>query len=144
MQRDCGAWVILLAHKLKKHLNAALTDLGMTGVQSRVMHYILEHSKEGPVFQRDVEHAFGLSRSSTTGVLQLMEKNGLIVRQTGADDARLKQLVPTDRAVQLDAEVGVHLREMAAVMRRGISDGQLQIFLETAEKMADNLDELTQ
>ena len=57
MTRDCGAWINLLAHQVKKRMNATLSDLGITGVQSRVMHYILEHGQDGPVFQRDVEAA---------------------------------------------------------------------------------------
>ena len=70
MTRDCGAWINLLAHQVKKRMNATLSDLGITGVQSRVMHYILEHCQNGPVFQRDVEAAFNLSRSTTTNILQ--------------------------------------------------------------------------
>ena len=38
MTRDCGAWINLLAHQVKKRMNATLSDLGITGVQSRVMH----------------------------------------------------------------------------------------------------------
>ena len=54
MERDCGAWINLLSHKVKKRLNATLADLGITGVQSRIMHYIVVHCENGPVFQRDV------------------------------------------------------------------------------------------
>ena len=79
MERDCGAWINLLSHKVKKRLNATLADLGITGVQSRIMHYIVVHCENGPVFQRDVEEAFGLSRSTATGILQLLEKNGVSV-----------------------------------------------------------------
>ena len=105
MTRDCGAWINLLAHQVKKRMNATLSDLGITGVQSRVMHYILEHGQDGPVFQRDVEAAFNLSRSTTTNILQLMEKNG-IIRREGVDyDARLKRLVPTEKAVQMEEQV---------------------------------------
>ena len=55
MTRDCGAWVNILSHMVKKRMNATLSDLGITGVQSRIMYYILEHCKEGPVFQKNVE-----------------------------------------------------------------------------------------
>ena len=37
MERDCGAWINLLSHKVKKRLNATLADLGITGVQSRII-----------------------------------------------------------------------------------------------------------
>ena len=106
MEKDCGAWINLLSHKVKARLNAMLQDLGITAVQSRVIYYILAHYEEGPVFQRDIERVFGLSRSTATGILQLMEKNGIIRRESVARDARLKSLVPTERAFEL-AETGL-------------------------------------
>lgn len=119
MTRDCGAWINLLAHQVKKRMNATLSDLGITGVQSRVMHYILEHCQNGPVFQRDVEAAFNLSRSTTTNILQLMEKNGVIRRESVDYDARLKRLVPTQKAVQMEAQV----RECARLLEQRITTG---------------------
>ena len=69
MERDCGAWINMLSHKIKMRMNAALSDLGITGVQSRIMHFILVHCQDGPVFQKDVEDAFSLRRSTTTAIL---------------------------------------------------------------------------
>ena len=74
MEKDCGMWINILSHMLKKRMNANTQSLGITGVQSHVMHYILVKCADGPVFQRDVERAFSLSRSTATGILQLMEK----------------------------------------------------------------------
>ena len=88
MEKDCGMWINILSRKIKKRMNANMQDLGLTGMQSRVMHYILVKYAAEPVFQRDVEGAFGLSRSTATGILQLMEKNGLILRESAANDAR--------------------------------------------------------
>ena len=140
MERDCGAWINMLSHKLKMRRNASLSDLGITGVQSRVMHYILVHCKDGPVFQKDVEDAFGLRRSTTTGILQLMEKNGIIVRESVPYDARLKSLVPTDKAAQLVEQVRARVLEIDAMLTRDISAGQQQLFKEIADKMSRNLD----
>lgn len=141
MNLDCGAWINMLSHKVKKRLNATLAEQGITVVQSRVMHYILAHYEEGPVFQRDVEEVFGLSRSTTTGILQLLEKNGIIRRESVDSDARLKSLVPTEKAGQIDEQVRERIRETEAMMTQNISPGQIQVFLEVAEKMSANLDE---
>lgn len=111
MEKDCGLWINVLSHKLKKRMNANMQSLGITGVQSRVMHYILVKCADGPVFQRDVESAFGMSRSTATGILQLMEKNDLILRESVASDARLKSLIPTEKAAHLDAQVGECLHQ---------------------------------
>ena len=89
MQKTCGIWINILSHMIKRRLNATMQRLGLTGVQGHVMHFIVLKCADGPVYQRDVEAAFGLSRSTATGILQLMEKNGLIQRESAADDARL-------------------------------------------------------
>lgn len=141
MTQDCGAWINMLSHKVKKRLNATLAEQGITGVQSRIMHYILTHGEKGPVFQRDVEEAFGLSRSTTTGIVQLMEKNGLIRRESVASDARLKRLVPTEKAGRIEEQVKVRIREIESRLTRNVSPGQMKVFLEVAEKMSVNLDE---
>ena len=141
MKKDCGTWIHILSHKLKKRMDANVQSLGITGVQSRIMHYILVKCAEGPVFQRDVEKAFDMSRSTTTGILQLMEKNGLILRESVASDARLKSLIPTEKAVDLDAQIGRSLCQSEQRLTAGLTAEQLAQFLETVERMSANLEE---
>lgn len=140
MKRDCGAWIIMLSHKVKKRLNEMTSDFGITGVQSRILGYILERCQEGPVYQKDLEDVFGLSRSTATGILQLLEKNGLLTRESVSWDARLKSLVPTEKAAQVDAAMKKAVQDMEAEMIEGISPGQQQVFLEVAAKISENLD----
>ena len=141
MEKDCGAQINLLSRMLKRRLNVTLQGLGITAIQSRVMLYIMDHCPAGPVFQRDVEQAFSLSRSTATGILQQLEEKGLLRRESVPSDARLKNLVPTPRAAELDAEVRACLRQSEAVLTRGLSDGQVQLFKETLATMAANLEQ---
>ena len=141
MEKDCGMWINILSHKLKKRMNANMQDLGITGVQSRVMHYILIKCANGPVFQRDVENAFGLNRSTATAILQLMEKNGLILRENMVSDARLKSLIPTQKAASLDAQIKEYLYQTEQKLTRGLSEMQIALFQESAERMYANLDD---
>ena len=141
MELDCGAWVNLISHRVKRQLDRSLADLGINGFQSRVLHYIRAHYREGPVFQRDVENVFAISRSTATGILQHLEREGCITRESVQEDGRLKSLVPTEKAAELDEQVRASLMAIETKMTQGISPGQLQIFMETASKMSSNLDE---
>ena len=107
MKKDCGMWIHILSHKLKKRM----------------------------------EKAFDMSRSTTTGILQLMEKNGLILRESVASDARLKSLIPTEKAVDLDAQIGRSLCQSEQRLTAGLTAEQLAQFLETVERMSANLEE---
>ena len=141
MEKDCGAQINLLSRMLKRRLNVTLQGLGITAIQSRVMFYIMDHCQDGPVFQRDVEQAFSLSRSTATGILQQLEEKALLRRESVPSDARLKNLVPTPRAAELDAEVRACLRQSETLLTRGLSDGQVQLFKETLAAMAANLEQ---
>ena len=141
MELDCGMWINILSHKLKKRMNANMQDFGLTGVQSRIIHYILSKQVNGPVFQRDLESVFSLSRSTATGILQQMEKSGLILRESVESDARLKSLIPTEKAAKLDAQICKSLIETEQILTRGLSSAQLALFIETAARMSSNLDE---
>ena len=140
MEKDCGVWISILFHKLRKRINADVQSLGLTGIQSRVIHYILEKHAHGPVYQRDVEGAFGVSRSTVTGILQQMEKDGLIQRESVASDARLKSLIPTQKAIRLDAQVDECLYRVERCLTQGLSDAQLAAFMDAAAQMSVNLD----
>ena len=141
MEKDCGALVNMLSRKVKRRLNVTLQGLGITAIQSRVIYYILIHCEQGPVFQRDIEQVFSLSRSTATGILQQLEKKEIIRRESVAMDARLKSLVPTRRATELDAQVRACLRQTDQVLTRGLSDGQVQLFKEIAAAMTQNLEQ---
>ena len=141
MEKDCGLWINVLSHKLKKRMNANMQSLGITGVQSRVMHYILVKCADGPVFQRDVESAFGMSRSTATGILQLMEKNGFIYRESVEKDARLKRIVPTKKAEALRPNILYHINESEAQMTHGISKKDVAVCKQVLLQMLQNLSE---
>lgn len=140
MPADYGMWVNVLSHKLKKRMNAALSEFGITAVQSRIMRYIMDKEAQGPVFQRDVEKTFEMSRSTATAILQLLEKNGVIRRESVPEDARLKSLVPTEKAQQIDERVRACIAENQRLMIEGLSEGQLLLFLEVVKHMSENLD----
>lgn len=138
-EEDCGRWINQLAHQIKRRMDARLAGMGVTGVQGRVLHYIMDKCKEGPVFQRDVEQAFTLRRSTATGILQLLEKNGLIRRESVPSDARLKSLVPTEKAGGIHLGMRECIRETETLLTRGVDPDELRVFLQVAKQMSKNL-----
>ena len=64
----------------------------------------------------------------------------LILRESVASDARLKSLIPTEKAAHLDARVDEYLHQTEQCLTHGLSSAQLTLFLETAARMSANLD----
>jgi len=81
-----------------------------TEMQGRVLGYLF-HNRERPVFQRDVEAEFSITRATASKMLTLMEKNGMITRSGVAGDARLKKLELTEKSL-------VHMKKI----RQGMLD----------------------
>ena len=70
-----------------------------TPMHGWIIEYLYRHRDE-PVFQRDIEREFSITRSTVTNILQLMERKGYIERRSVPQDARLKKLVLTEAGVR--------------------------------------------
>mgnify|MGYP005751021819 CR=1 FL=1 len=60
----------------------------VTPMHGWIMEYLYRNS-DTPVFQRDIEREFSITRSTVTNILQLMERKGYIARQSVEQDAML-------------------------------------------------------
>ncbi len=72
----------------------------VTPMHGWILSYLYKCA-DHPVYQRDIEREFSITRSTVTNILQLMEKKGYIERQSVPQDARLKQLVLTEKGAAL-------------------------------------------
>ena len=96
-----GKQVLDVAHQMKVCLDSSFDDTTLNGLQARILGFVEVNDMQGnDVYQKDIEAEFKIRRSSVSSVLDTMEKNGFILRQSVASDARLKKLVLTDKAKQ--------------------------------------------
>ena len=99
---DVGRLINTLSHQLKRQLPVPEEEDSLTtNMQRLVLHYILFESLNRDIYQRDVEKEFHIRRSTATGTLQILEKNGFITRDPVKEDARLKKLTPTAKEEKL-------------------------------------------
>ena len=81
-----------------------------TPMHGWIIEYLYRHRDE-PVFQRDIEREFSITRSTVTNILQLMERKGYIQRLSVPQDARLKQLVLTEEGIRLHEKTMLSFRQ---------------------------------
>lgn len=112
----------------------------LTGAHGWVIGF-LYHNRDRDIFQRDFEKECNIRRSSATQMLQRMEKNGMIKR-VGVDyDARLKKIVLTDRAVEIQEMIENRFAELEEKIEDGISEEELQTFFAVLSKIRKNIGE---
>ena len=96
-------------NNMMRHFDQFAKRFGLTGNQMAVIDFLMNQAEE-EIFQRDIEHEFNIQRSTTTVLLQRMEKKGLIERHTSSKDARQKAVTLTDKAVKIASACQTYLR----------------------------------
>lgn len=136
-RKAVGRYVGNLSNQIRRRLDALSAKRGVSGSQSHVLHFVM--MQEEDVFQRDIEQEFFLRPPSATQLLKLMEKNGLIHRESTVQDARLKKIILTDKASALVDAVIPDLEKIEGDLTRNIPPEQLAIFFQVIEQMSNNL-----
>lgn len=111
----------------------------MTGTHGWAVGYFYGN-KDRDIFQRDLEQEFDIRRSTASNILSLMEKNGLIKRESVPYDARLKKITLTDKAIEIQNKIDNNFERLEFTMRRGISDEELNTFYNVLDKICNNLE----
>ena len=141
-EEDAGRIINIVSHQLKRTIFCyAWKDCGLTTMQNRVLHYILAKSLENPVYQKDIEKEFRVSKSTVTEILQLMEKNGFIDRKSSKRDGRMKRIMPTEKAITIQKEVMENIRTVEEKLRAGVNEEDYRTCLKVLKKMSENLAE---
>lgn len=110
-----------------------------TPTQMQIMEYILSHDN---TFQKDLEDVLNLRRATVSGVLQTMEKNGLLERKITTEDARTKEITLTEYSKNIFNQNKKRFEKLEEVIIKNISDKDLEIFSSVIDKMKNNLNEM--
>ena len=100
----------------------------------------LYHHQDRDIYQRDLQEVFHLRRSTVTGILQQMEKNGMVIRSSVESDARLKKITLTSKAVALHESIISGIQKTEEMISKGLTPAEKQAFLLTCQKIRDNLE----
>lgn len=138
-KRAAGRCISKLSNQIRRRLDAFSAKSGVSGSQGRVLHFILAQPED--VFQRDIEQEFNMRPPSASELLKQMEKNGLIRRESMAQDARLKKIIVTEKAAGLIGQVFPDLEALEQDLTKGISPEQLEVFFQVIGRMSENLSE---
>lgn len=111
----------------------------LTGATGWLIGYLI-HNRDRDIFQKDIEKEFSIRRSTASKALSIMEDKGLIRRESVDYDARLKKLVLTDRAIELNKLIEADIIEIDKKMTAGLTDEEINTFIATIQKIKKNLE----
>lgn len=111
----------------------------LTGTHGRALGY-LHRNRDRDIFQKDFEQEFNIRRSTASSILSLMEKNGLIKRESVEYDARLKKITLTEKAVEIQKLVDASFDRFEEMLGKGIDEAELEVFLKVLDKIRANIE----
>ena len=138
-KRSVGFKVRTLSVAIKRAVEASKARSGFecTGTHGWVIGYLYDN-RDRDVFQRDIEKQFSVRRPTMTEILKLMEKNGLVVREKCENDARLKRIKLTEKALLIHERHEKHIESFEKALREGIADEEFEIWLSVMQKIEQN------
>lgn len=112
---------------------------GLSGIQHWVLGYINRHQTKGPVFQKNIERVFALSRSAASELLQKMEREKLIKRVPLEEDGRLKKIILLPKGVKANKESVQVVKKMNQLIEEGLDRTEIQQLRRTLEIIRKNM-----
>lgn len=142
--RKIGFEIHRSSRLIKRHLDNDATKKHIdkvTGTHGRVIGYFY-HNSHKDIFQKDFEQEFDIRPSTASNILSLMEKNGLIIRESVPYDARLKKISLTQKAIDTHHITERSIDKLEENLKAGITDEELNIFFRVIDKLNSNIERI--
>jgi len=127
---------ILIAQKIHKELK--LKNFGISPAQMRIIEY-LANNTDKKIYQKDIEKLLKIRRSTTSGILKNMEKNKIIERKDSLVDARSKEIMLSDIALESAKKMKNKTKNFDNILHKNIDPNDLKIFFKVIEQIQENI-----
>ena len=109
-----------------------------TMMQKLFLGYLDAH-RDRDVYQKDLEATFHIRRSTASGILQIMVRDGLLVRDPVEGDARLKRLVLTPIAQEQLSQMQQDLLRVENKATAALTKQELETLFTLLDKVRGSL-----
>jgi len=134
--QDIGCVLTLTAHAYQQALNAELARYGVTVRQSQVLGWL---RKNGDLSQCQLARFLTIEPGTLSGVLERMERDGLILRIADRSDRRRKLIRLNRRAEELGETVVECSARACARAVEGLCPAEIDALHELVKRILENL-----
>ena len=135
MKLDKAAILIKKAAlEFDKISNAVLEEYDLTTAQYKVMKYLYEEAENG-VRIVDLEKYYSMSHPTAIGIVQNLEKKGLVTYRENPNNARSRFIVPTDDALQKEKALNAVGEKLETELTQNLSENERQQLVDLLRKM---------
>ncbi len=120
--------------EFEKLSNAELEKYDLTSPQFKVMKYLFDEAENG-VRIVDLEKYYSMSHPTTIGIVQNLEKKGLVEYRDNPHHARSRYIAPTQKGMELKEELESVGDELEAELTRNLTDKERLRLIALLKKM---------
>ena len=119
------------------NIDSILLSEEISGANGRILVYISK--SDSPVYQKDIEKRFGITKATASSIITLMEKKELVERIKNDSDARLRQIVLTAKGVRYSNSIVEGIIKLENKIKEGFSDDEVELLNSYLERIINNL-----
>ena len=139
-RHDIGKQLGILTHLIKRNLEKNIhSELMKISTANGYILFYLHDNKNRDVCQRDFEENFGITRSTASKILSLMEAKELVARKGVTGDARLKKIIITEKGEEMRKNMIAEKNKMEKKLTAGFSPEEIEQLYTYLERMKDNM-----
>ncbi|MBO5019141.1 MAG: MarR family transcriptional regulator [Clostridia bacterium] len=139
---EIGFAVRRLFNAIKRDIESSNEKEGIEhikGINGWAISYFYDN-RDKDIFQRDFEERFAIRGSTASRMLKTMEQKGFIERLAVKNDARLKKIVITDKAIENHERIIASIKKREERLKSGINEDEIEIFFNVMKKLTANME----
>ena len=135
---DFGKYIKIINNMLDSKANRDFRKWDLTCSQHAIIAYLFDH-KSVETTQRDLEETFSLKNPTVTGLLNLLEKKGMIQRVTNPKDRRSNIIKLTEKSLALEKQLTASRKMAEDAILKGFTPDEKQQLESFMRRLMDNI-----
>lgn len=127
-----------LNRRMRRYFDSFFPEPTLSSIQALTLHYIIVESENRDVYLKDIEEFLEIKGSSVNNLINNLERNGFLRRESVSHDGRYKKLVLTEQTRSMQADISERVTTYMKGMFAGISEQDLMVFETVISQMAKN------
>ena len=140
-EKNIGMSFKIISNQLKRVVNKKLGN-NITHIQIFILRFLYENKDKKDIFQKDIEKLLDIRRSTTTEILNVMERNNLLERVDSLSDNRQKMIVLSEKGTKYLKDFEKIVLKTEKEILNNVSQEEKYIFFNVLEKIKNNLNNL--
>ncbi|MFB6341600.1 MarR family winged helix-turn-helix transcriptional regulator [Saccharicrinis sp. FJH62] len=134
-RKSIGKNIGFLSRSAHRYLKHRFRDYSIGHAQVLTLHFI---SRNDGLSQYELGHYFNLDKSSVTSQLNILEKNGYIVRKPDENDSRGRNIFITEKTKALLPELYERFSEWSKLLLEGFTEEETEMIFTLIGKLILN------